>query len=183
MALEPTPSQTVGPYFHLCLRDELLTMAAPGAAGLAGAITLHGQVLDGAGEGVPDAMLELWQADAAGRYVVADPASAAPPGFAGFARIPTDAGGRYAIELVKPGRIGDAAPHVAISVFARGLLQRVVTRVYFPDEAEANAADAVLAAVDPARRETLIARAEDGALRFDIRLQGPGETVFFGASR
>jgi protocatechuate 3,4-dioxygenase alpha subunit len=177
MRVEPTPSQTVGPYFALLLHDELLTMGPPG---LPGGIVLAGEVLDGAREPVRDALLELWQADAAGRYVVDDPAAASPPGFTGFARVPTDVRGRYRVEIVKPGRVGSAAPHVAISLFARGLLRRVVTRVYFPDEQDANATDPVLASVDPARRGALVAREEDGVLRFDVRLQGAGETVFFG---
>ncbi|HMJ03448.1 MAG TPA: protocatechuate 3,4-dioxygenase subunit alpha [Conexibacter sp.] len=181
MKVEPTPSQTVGPYFALMLRDELLTMGPPG---LPGALLLAGTVLDGAARPVTDAMLELWQADAAGRYVVDDPAAATPPGFTGFARVPTDTWGRYRVEIVKPGRVGAAAPHIAVSVFARGLLQRLVTRVYFPDEQAANAADPVLAGVDPARRGTLVASAQEGgALHYDVRLQGPGETAFFGVAR
>jgi protocatechuate 3,4-dioxygenase alpha subunit len=172
-----TPSQTIGPYLFLLVRDELRTMGPPAPPG---GVALSGYVLDGAGDPVPDAMLELWQADARGVYVEDDPVAADPPGFTGFARVPTDADGRYAIEVVKPGARDGQAPHIAVSVFARGLLHRLVTRIYFPDEGERNSIDPVLSSVpDPARRATLVARAEDGGLRFDVRLQGPGQTVFF----
>jgi protocatechuate 3,4-dioxygenase alpha subunit len=168
-----SPSQTIGPYLRLLLREDAARIDARDA------VTLFGHVLDGAGDPVPDAMLELWQADAAGRYIGPDD-TATPPGFTGFARVATDDDGRYVIETVKPGPVAGQSPHIAVSVFARGLLHRVVTRIYFPDEAAANAADPVLVSVTPEeRRTTLVAQPHDGALRFDIRLQGPGETVFF----
>jgi protocatechuate 3,4-dioxygenase alpha subunit len=139
---------------------------------------------------VPDAMIETWQADRTGRYPhPEDPRTPITRGlvetFRGFARVGTDAEGRFRIVTVKPGSVPwvdgrPQAPHIDVSVFARGLFHRLVTRLYFPDEAEANAADPVLRSVeDPIARETLIARQEADGLRFDIRLQGDGETCFF----
>jgi protocatechuate 3,4-dioxygenase, alpha subunit len=186
MRLAPTPSQTVGPYFGFALHEvigaELVPPDAPGA------VRIEGAVLDGAGEPVPDAMVEIWQANAAGRY--AHPADARvdlplEEGFVGFGRSGTDEHGVFRFVTVKPGRVPAAdgtmqAPHLDVSVFARGLLKRLVTRMYFPDEAEANAIDPVLALVpSPDERATLIARAEGDGLRFDVRLQGDGQTVFF----
>jgi protocatechuate 3,4-dioxygenase alpha subunit len=138
-------------------------------------VRIGGRVLDGAGEPVPDALVETWQADPAGRFT---------SGFRGFGRCPTDAGGRWAIRTVKPGPVpapdgGTEAPHLDVSVFARGLLHRVVTRIYFPDEAEANAADPVLRSVpDREGRARLVAVPEGDGLRFDIHLQGDQETPF-----
>jgi protocatechuate 3,4-dioxygenase alpha subunit len=189
---ELTPSQTVGPFLHIGLPWADGPAVVP--AGADGAITVRGRVLDGAGEGVPDALIETWQADAAGRFAHPDdPRGQSTDGFRGFGRCATDADGGYAILTVKPGALPTAdgrveAPHLDVSVFARGLLDRVVTRVYFADEASANDADPVLASLpDPSRRSTLIAdvdrvTAESSApaqYRFDIRLQGDGETVFF----
>jgi protocatechuate 3,4-dioxygenase alpha subunit len=158
-----TPSQTVGPFFAIGLPWDGGPYAVP--EGTPGAIWLRGRVFDGAGEPVPDAMLETWQSSGAGRR---------------FARVGTDKDGGYAILFVKPDPDGTGqAPHLAMSVFARGLLDRVVTRVYFDDEADANAADPVLTSVtDPALRATLIAVSADDGYTFDIRLQGEGETVF-----
>jgi protocatechuate 3,4-dioxygenase alpha subunit len=147
-------------------------------------------VLDGHGDPVPDGLVETWQADPDGRFDHPDDprgaAKPAIPGFRGFGRSATDEHGRFAILTVKPGRLPsadgrDEAPHIDVSVFARGLLDRVVTRIYFPDETEANAADPVLASIDDARlRSTLLAVAcADGGLRFDIHLQGADETAFF----
>jgi protocatechuate 3,4-dioxygenase alpha subunit len=144
-------------------------------------------VLDGAGDPVPDALVETWQADPDGRFPHPDdPRGAAQgEGFRGFGRCPTDADGRWFIVTRKPGALpapggGVEAPHLDVSVFARGLLDRVVTRCYFPDEAAANAADPVLAGIaDAERRATLVATPEAGWLRFDIHLQGEHETVFF----
>jgi protocatechuate 3,4-dioxygenase alpha subunit len=160
--------------------------------GTEGAITITGRVLDGAGEPVPDALVETWQADPDGRFSHPDDprgsAGEPAPAFRGFGRCPTDADGSYRIVTVKPGPLpspggGTEAPHLDVSVFARGLLDRVVTRIYFPGEAEANAADPVLAAIgDPGRVATLVARADPGVadrLRFDIHLQGDDETAFF----
>jgi protocatechuate 3,4-dioxygenase alpha subunit len=176
--LGETPSQTVGPFFHLGMARPDGPYAAP--EGTPGAFWIRGRVTDGAGEPVPDAVIEIWQADPAGRIATAPPDDG---GFRGFARCPTDADGRYGVHTVKPGPVpgpdgSDQAPHVDVSVFARGLLDRVVTRIYFADEA-ANGTDPVLAAVDPQRRETLLARPARDGYGFDIRLQGEHETVFF----
>ena len=172
MKLGLTPSQTVGPFFGICLPWPDGPYVVP--AGAASAIWLRGTVFDGAGEPVPDAMIESWQADPAGGF---------DPDFRGFGRCPTDQAGRWSILTVRPGRVPDRtgrlqAPHLDLSIFARGLLDRVVTRVYFAGE-EANAEDPVLSDVDSARRDTLVAVAELDGFRFDIRLQGAGETVFF----
>jgi len=182
----PTPSQTVGPFFHDALldgdRSELVSPDHPEA------VRIEGTVYDGAGEPVSDTMVEIWQANGAGRYNdQADNREDLPldEGFSGFGRSGTDAGSRFSFVTVKPGpaplpagRI--QAPHIMVSVFARGLLKRVVTRIYFPDEEEANAADPVLSSIeDPKPRATLIARVEGDALRFDIHLQGENQTVFF----
>jgi protocatechuate 3,4-dioxygenase alpha subunit len=183
-----TPSQTVGPYFSIGLPWELGPHAV--AEGTPGALRLAGRIYDGAGELVPDAMIETWQADPEGRFadLWGHGGPSALEGFRGFARCGYECGdGGYEIHTVKPGRTpgpptpGDSmqAPHIDMSVFARGMLNRVVTRVYFADEEEANAADPVLARVPPQRRATLLAVPEDGGYRFDIHLQGPGETVFF----
>lgn len=163
MSLGPMPSQTVGPYFAIGLPWEAGPFAVP--AGTSGAISIWGFVLDGAGEPVPDALIETWQAD--------PPAS---DDFRGFARTPTAADGRYELVTRKPG---GATPFVDVSVFGRGMLHRSVTRIYFADEPGANAADPILASVPEARRATLLAEPVEGGYRFDIRLQGPDETVFF----
>jgi protocatechuate 3,4-dioxygenase alpha subunit len=157
---EPTPSQTVGPYFSLgMLGDSSANELVPGG------IRIGGRVLDGAGEPVPDAMVEIWQADEDGSY---------RPDF-GWGRCGCDAEGRYSFVTRKPGSVEGQAPHLTVLVFARGLLKPVLTRMYFPDEA--NAADPVLAGVD--EPETLVARPSGGGLEFDIHLQGEHETVFF----
>ena len=167
-ALEPTPSQTVGPFFAFGLTTRVMNALVPTEE--PGAIELVGRVVDGAGDGVSDAMVEIWQPDAEGSY---------RDGF-GWGRAGTDAEGRYSFRTVKPGAVAGQAPHLDVLVFARGLLKPVLTRVYFPDETEANAADPVLSALpDDAARATLIAGAQDGGLRFDIHLQGEGQTTFF----
>jgi protocatechuate 3,4-dioxygenase alpha subunit len=170
-----TPSQTTGPYLSIGLLRDLVPAAlvdpeAPGA------IRIRGLLLDGAGTGVTDGMIEIWQASPGGTY--------GSDGFGGFGRVGTGDGGAYELVTLKPGRVAwpDGrlqAPHIAVGVFARGLLKRVVTRLYFPDEPEANDADPVLSALPPSRRERLVAIPEDGGLRFDIHLQGPSETTFF----
>ena len=183
MTLPETPSQTIGPFFAvgLCWPDGPDVVAD----GTPGAVWIGGRVLDGAGEPVADALVETWQADPEGRFAHPDdPRGPAGSGFRGFGRCPTDAEGRWAVRTVKPGPVplpegGLEAPHLNVSVFARGLLNRLVTRVYFPDEAPANAADPVLASIaDPAARERLVAAPEGDRLRFDIRLQGAQETPF-----
>jgi protocatechuate 3,4-dioxygenase alpha subunit len=174
--LGTTPSQTVGPFFDFGLLDEGWSADAV-APQTPGAVVLAGRVLDGDGEPVPDAMLEIWQAE---------PDGAIGDGRGLFARVGTDADGAFAFTTVKPGTVPGAdgrpqAPHIAMSVFARGVLHRLATRVYFPDEERANATDPVLSAVpDPEARARLVARPEgDALLRFDVRLQGDGETPFF----
>jgi protocatechuate 3,4-dioxygenase alpha subunit len=153
-----------------------------------GAVRIRGTVLDGAGDPVPDFLLETWQADPGGRFADLHGygGPSAVPGFRGFARYGLEEGdGHYEIVTLKPGPVPgpdgapEQAPHIDVTLLARGLLNRVVTRIYFPDEAEANAADPVLASVPAARRQTLIAEPAGDGYRFDIRLQGPGETVFF----
>jgi protocatechuate 3,4-dioxygenase alpha subunit len=183
MAPQLTPSQTVGPYFAIGLTWEDGPFVIP--EGTEGAIWIRGRVTDGEGEPVPDAMVETWQADPDGRFDHPDdPRGLAGGDFRGFGRAGTDADGRFAILTVKPGPVPGPggttqAPHIVVSVFARGLLNRVVTRIYFPEEADANASDPILALVPEDRRETLIAERTDDGYRFDVRLQGEGETAFF----
>ena len=192
MDLGMTPSQTVGPYLAIGLPWTDGPLVVP--EGTPGAITITGRVLDVDGKPVPDALIETWQADPDGRFGHPDdprgPVAPAVAGFRGFGRCPTDDDGRYRIVTARPGPLpfpggGVEAPHIDVSVFARGLLNRLVTRIYFPDEAEANAADPVLSGIgDPDRRASLIAVAEPGSgpvagFRFDISLRGPHETVFF----
>lgn len=177
-----TPSQTVGPYLAIGLPWEDGPTVVP--EGTPGAVWIRGTVTDGAGEPVPDAMVETWQADAAGRFDHPDDPRGRTGGFRGFGRCATDPEGRYAILTLVPGVVPgndgkDQAPHIDVSVFARGLLDRVVTRIYFPGNAEANAADGVLGSVPGDRRDTLIATRTDDGYRFDVRLRGEGETVFF----
>src|SRR5215210_2180037 len=186
MSSVPTPSQTIGPFFHDALLDRnysgLVSPDHPES------VRIKGTVYDGAGEVVPDAMVEIWQANTAGRYD--HPTDdredlSLDEDFSGFGRSGTDAGGEFSFLTVKPGPVPGPdgrpqAPHVWVSVFARGLLKRLVTRVYFPDEEAANAADPVLVSIeDPAVRSMLVARDVDGALEFDIHLQGDKQTTFF----
>jgi len=186
---EETPSQTVGPFFHFGLdRPEWSDLAPAGAKGEK--IVLEGRVLDGDGAPVVDALLEIWQANAEGKYDHPEDGQEKPvdPNFRGFGRAATDAEGRYRFTTIRPGPVpgrGNAlqAPHIDVAIFARGLLNRLVTRVYFEGEA-LNEADPVLSSIDePAVRRTLIARRANGqggaAYRFDIVLQGEGETAFF----
>jgi protocatechuate 3,4-dioxygenase alpha subunit len=224
-----TPSQTVGPFFALpgALPWDDGPLVVP--AGTPGAVRITGRVYDGAGEPVPDALIETWQADPDGRFAHPDdprgptirqpglpdqpglplphqPESPAlvegrgasivdgaagwslghGTGFRGLGRCPTDPEGRYWILTLKPGPVpapggGLQAPHLDVSVLARGMLQRLVTRIYFPDEATANEHDPVLSSIDePEVRAGLVAVAQDGGLRFDIHLQGDHETAFFG---
>jgi protocatechuate 3,4-dioxygenase alpha subunit len=186
VTLRPTASQTVGPFFNIGLPgDELAELVPPDDPD---AIRLGGVVLDGAGEPVDDALIEIWQANRAGRYAHPEDTRAEVPlehGFGGFGRCGTDPNGVYGFVTVKPGPVpapggGLQAPHLEMSVFARGLLKRLATRVYFPDETEANEADPVLSSIeDPAHRSTLVAQREDEGLRFDIHLQGDRQTTFF----
>jgi protocatechuate 3,4-dioxygenase alpha subunit len=181
-----TPSQTTGPYLEIGLiggpiSSRLVDESDPRA------IRLSGMLLDGAGDPVPDGMIEIWQANAAGRYAhPADDRDEIPveEGFTGFGRSATDDAGRFEFVTVKPGRVPYVdgrlqAPHLLVGVFARGLLKRLATRMYFPDEEAANTEDPVLLGLDPGERAALVAHEEDRALRFDIVLQGPGQTTFF----
>jgi protocatechuate 3,4-dioxygenase, alpha subunit len=168
-APQTTPSQTVGPYFAIGLPWDDGPDVVPD--GTEGAIWVRGTVYDGAGDPIPDAIIETWQADPDGRYET--------PGFRGFGRCPSDADGGWAIRTVKPGASGGQAPHIGVAVFARGLLKHLFTRIYFADEEDANAADPVLAGLDAPARATLVAAREEDGYRFDVRLQGPGETTFF----
>lgn len=196
-----TPSMTVGPWFSYGLtpedygRKELATGRIAGAKVQGQHITLSGCVYDGAGKPVPDAMLEIWQANANGRYAHPADSRAAVPlqaEFSGFGRVSTDPDGRYAFTTIKPGRVpapgsgrGNVmqAPHLNLTVFARGLLSHLFTRLYFSDGGTANAEDPILSLVEPARRGTLIAqRSASGAqYALDIHLQGDNEMVFFQA--
>jgi protocatechuate 3,4-dioxygenase alpha subunit len=184
--VELTPSQTVGPYLKIGLIDGPIgpQLVAPDDPR---AIRIRGRLLDGAGDPVPDGMVEIWQANEAGRYAHPEDTRAEIPleeGFTGFGRSDTANDGWFEFVTVKPGAVpapdgAMQAPHLVIGVFARGLLKRLVTRLYFPGEEEANAADPVLSGLDEDERATLVAEAEDGGLRFDIRLQGDGQTTFF----
>ena len=190
-----TPSQTVGPYFAYGLTpgdkyewndafsNNLITTDVTGER-----IRIEGRVFDGDGAVVPDCMLEVWQADAQGRFADPQDKRALPnASFRGFGRVGTNKDGDYAFDTIKPGPVPDPdgkpqAPHILLAVFARGMLMHLYTRIYFDGEA-ANAADPVMALVPTERRNTLIARREAGngnaVYRFDIRLQGDNETVFF----
>jgi protocatechuate 3,4-dioxygenase alpha subunit len=187
MSLRATTSQTVGPYLAIGL-DWLNSadLAGPGVSGER--VAIQGRVLDGDGQPVPDALIEIWQANAHGKYAHAEDTQDKPlePGFTGFGRVPTNDNGEFRFTTIKPGTVPGPndkpqAPHLVISVFARGVLRRLPTRLYFPDE-PANAADFVLNLVDPARRGTLIARkieGKPGELEWNVILQGAEETVFF----
>ncbi len=174
-----TPSQTVGPFFHIGL-DRIAVNDLTASLATAERIHISGQVLDGDGKPVIDALIEVWQADAHGAY-----ASPQSP-FKGYGRIATDAHGAFSFTTIKPGRVAGSratlqAPHIAVNIFMRGLLKHLVTRIYFPGE-PSNAEDAILQSVATARRDTLIARATAGkrdTLTWNIMLQGEHETVFF----
>ncbi len=172
MTLHPTPGQTVGPFFGFALPSErgedLVPPSHPDA------VRLHGTVYDGNGDPVPDALLEIWQPDTDGTVSRAE-GSLDRDGwtFTGFGRAATDGGGRYTFTTVRPG-----APFIAMTVFARGLLDRLFTRVYLPQEDGQHADDPFLAAVPEERRSTLVARSEKDGYVFDLHLQGERETVF-----
>jgi len=182
---ELTPFQTVGPFFEICFGEpQCARVAADGTSGRR--VTIVGTVFDGAGKPVPDAVVESWQANAAGRYAHPDDARELPldKAFAGYGRAPTDDRGQFSIATVVPGRVPGPddtvqAPHLLLGVLARGILTRLVTRLYFDDE-PSTAQDPILALVPANRRHTLIARREDNDVyRLDVRLQGDDETVFF----
>lgn len=182
-----TPSQTIGPFFHQALlREGGGDLTARGPAGER--IVVEGRVIDGDGAPVPDAMVEIWQANAAGRYDHPEDPQDKPidSRFSGFGRVGTDHDGWFRFRTIKPGPVREAgdfiqAPHLNVTVFARGLLTHLTTRIYFPDEA-LNASDPVLSTVPAERRPTLIARiagdAREARFRLDIVLQGEHETVF-----
>jgi protocatechuate 3,4-dioxygenase alpha subunit len=180
-----TPAQTVGPFFAIGLPWEGGPLAV--AQDAPGAVRIRGTVYDGAGAPVTDSLIETWQADPDGRFVDLHDhgGPSALAGFRGFARCGCEEGdGSFEIHTVKPGPLPGPdgtrqAPHIDVSVFARGMLHRCVTRIYFADEQAGNAADPVLKSVPAGRRATLMAAPIDGGYRFDIHLQGPNETVFF----
>lgn len=184
----PTPSQTVGPFFHLgCTENDsvgsLITPATKGER-----IQLTCRVLDGNGAPVPDAMIEIWQANAEGRYNHQEDTQkkSLDPSFSGFGRLASDANGECVFETIKPGRVAgnngkDQAPHINVTVFARGVLKHLPTRAYFAGD-PASAEDTVLALVQQERRQTLMAQpdaANPNLWRFEIHLCGENETVFF----
>jgi protocatechuate 3,4-dioxygenase alpha subunit len=178
----PTPGQTVGPFFHYALPYESGAELVP--SGHPDAIRLHGAVLDGAGDPIPDALIEIWQADAEG-HIVQEPGSLHRDGwtFTGWGRAATDAAGHYSFSTLLPGATDDAAaPFFAVTVFARGLLDRLFTRAYVPGH-PALADDALLASLPEDRRNTLIATADAAGFGFDIHLQGERETVFLAYPR
>ncbi|GGK97608.1 protocatechuate 3,4-dioxygenase subunit alpha [Mangrovihabitans endophyticus] len=177
-----TPAQTVGPYLSIGLPWSDGPLVVPETD--PDAFWVRGVLRDGAGEPVPDGLIETWQADPDGCFAHPDDPRGRHTSFRGFGRCPTADAGDWAIRTRKPGRVPDRegvlqAPHIDVSVFARGLLNRVVTRIYFADEAEANDADPLLATVPEHRRRTLLAEPTGGGYQFDIRLRGEHETVFF----
>ncbi|GAA4058018.1 protocatechuate 3,4-dioxygenase subunit alpha [Streptomyces shaanxiensis] len=184
----PTPSHTVGPFYGHALPFPGGGDIAP--VGHPDTIVLQGYILDGEGNPLPDAFVELWGADPDGNVPQADgsmrrdPASGGFLGrngveFTGWGRIQTDANGHWSARTLRPGARGQSAPYISVCVFARGLLVHLFTRIYLPGDEAALAADPLLARLDEARRDTLIAEDRgDGTYRFDIRLQGEGETVF-----
>jgi protocatechuate 3,4-dioxygenase, alpha subunit len=202
MTLQATTSQTVGPYFQIGLaRFYVDDLTGPGVSGEA--IEIVGRVFDGDGQPVPDGVIEIWQADAEGQYAHPEfswalesigksglpvtehkQARRGQSAFRGFGRVPTEADGSFRFKTIKPGRVAAPdgtlqAPHIAVSVFTRGLLRRLVTRIYFPDEGS-NAEDFALKIVEAGRRHTLIAKkSSESQLEWNVVLQGVDETVFF----
>lgn len=180
MTPELTPSSTVGPYFGIALTPRGLSELV--ADDTAGAITFRGTVTDGVGKAVPEAMIEIWQADQRGDY--GSTPLGENHGFTGFGRCHTDDEGNYSFRTVKPGAVpaleGDRqAPHINIAIFGGGLLKPLRTRAYFSDEAAANSVDPALAMVDEDRRGLLVAEVAGNIVTFDICLQGDLETPFF----
>lgn len=185
--MRATASHTVGPFFHLGL-DALTTTDLAGREVQGELVTIQGQVLDGDRLPVSDALIEIWQADSRGFYAHPEDSRSGPGphDFTGFGRIPTGADGTFSFTTIKPGSVPGPgnkpqAPHLVALVFMRGLLKHLLTRLYFPGD-PLNEADPILALVPPERRHTLIAQPLDGniqVLRWNIILQGPGETVFF----
>jgi len=187
MTLHATTSQTVGPFFSIGFdRLYLDDLSASGVSGQR--VEIEGCVLDANAQGVPDAVIEIWQANAHGKYAHPDDRQdkRTEPSFLGFGRIPTQQNGTFRFATIKPGRVPGPhgklqAPHIVVSIFARGLMRRLVTRIYFPDD-PANSEDYALSLVEPSRRHTLIAKRSpkgEGIFEWNIVLQGPDETVFF----
>lgn len=192
--LKQTPSQTVGPFYKIGLYSDHGSFArifdndltTPGVAGQR--IRIEGTIHDGAGEPIPDALLEIWQADSEGRHRSGE--RTLNDGFTGFGRASTEAGGRFSLTTILPGKVPGPdgsvqAPHLLVIIYMRGLLVHAFTRIYFDDQSEANAKDPILALVPEDRRPTLIARRRHGhggpvpVYDFDIKMQGDDETVFF----
>jgi protocatechuate 3,4-dioxygenase, alpha subunit len=187
VSLQATTSQTVGPFFKIGFewlhRDNMVGEGVSGER-----VTIQGRVLDGDGVPVPDAILEIWQANAHGKYDHPEDTQDKPlePGFKGYGRVPTTAEGVFRFATIKPGPVPgpngkEQAPHLVVSVFMRGVLRRMVTRMYFPDDAR-NSGDQILNLVEAGRRSTLIAKKTAGGpgiLEWNVVLQGPEETVFF----
>ena len=187
MTLCATTWQTVGPFFTIGLtRMNRTDLAGPDVSGER--VTIEGRVFDGGSTPIPDALIEIWQANSHGKYNHPEDEQDKPIelGFSGYGRIPTDENGRFSFTTIKPGVVPGPdgkmqAPHIAVSVFMRGLLRRLVTRIYFPDE-PGNAEDFALGLVEPSRRKTLIARkvaGREGVLEWNVVTQGADETVFF----
>lgn len=185
MSFQSTPWQTVGPYYRLGLEPLYRTGIAPVSA-LGERVEVRGQVFDGNGLPVSDAVLEIWQADAQGIYAHAeDPRrDDHDPAFDGWGRVPTDENGRFAFSTVKPGSVAGPggraqAPHLVVLVFMRGLLRAASARIYFSDEPR-NDEDPILHLVPAERRGTLLAQAQgEGLYHWNVHMQGPDETVFF----
>lgn len=185
MSAQVTPSQTAGPFLHIgMLWPDGPTVVA---AEEPGAIWISGRIVDGANEPVADGLVETWQADAQGRFASAEDPRGTTTDFRGWARCETDAQGWWRIRTVKPGPVPGPkgtvqAPHIDVTVHARGLLRQLLTRIYFADDSEANAADPVLAALpDDAARRTLLAQPVEGGYHHEMLLQGDDATVFFDA--
>jgi protocatechuate 3,4-dioxygenase alpha subunit len=187
VSLQATSSQTVGPYFRIGLRwlnhDNLVGEGVSGER-----VTIQGRVFDGDGAPVRDSILEIWQANSHGKYDHPEDTQDKPlePGFKGYGRVPVNDEGMFRFATIKPGPVPgphgkDQAPHLVVSVFMRGVLRRMVTRIYFPDDPQ-NPSDFILNLVEPSRRATLIAKktaSGPGALEWNVVLQGDDETVFF----
>lgn len=186
MSLLTTPSQTVGPYLRIAFTA--LAVDAIAASGATGEhLTIEGRAVDGDGKPISDAALEVWQADASGKYAHAEDATRSAAGkFRGFGRILTDADGAFRFTTVKPGPVPGPkgamqAPHLVVTVFMRGLLKQLLTRIYFPDD-PGNAGDPILLLVPAERRATLVAKRSlqaKATLEWNLVLQGENETVFF----
>jgi protocatechuate 3,4-dioxygenase, alpha subunit len=186
--LVPIPSQTVGPYFQIGMSGSRAIPQIAGPAVRGERVKLVCTVFDGAGSTLDDAMIEIWQANADGKYDHPADRQAKPvdPAFRGLGRLSSNSEGICVFETIKPGRVPTntkslQAPHLEVSVFARGVLKRLATRIYFAGD-PANGEDPVLALVPKARRNTLMAQPmseEPGAWHFDVHLSGPRETVFF----